>query len=134
MTQQHVIIVGNSPELDLALDALAEWDPAIRVVPTLREARSVLPGAVGVDVVLVDLRASVADGVRLIRSVRRAPGLRSVPVVVWARTRRDLLAAYRAGATSGVLLPGVPDDPIRLTTLVHYWTVVSEPSVRQAFA
>lgn len=126
-----VIIVGKSPALDTALDAMAELALPVRVIPTVREAERALLGADRplVDAVLVGLDPSPEDGIRLVRSLRQGPFLASVPIAVWARGAHavSLADAYMAGATSGILLDGSDEDPIRLARMIHYWAAANEP-------
>lgn len=133
-----VVVVGKSAELDLALGALEELDLRVRLVPTVREAeRALLAGArPQVSAVLVSLMQAPSQGLGLIRALRASPGLSSVPIVAWAPAdSADVLTdAYRLGASSGVLLDGTLDDPVRLARMIHYWAAANEPFAHEALA
>ena len=136
--RRTVIIVGRGPELEQALDAMAELDLPVRVIPTLLEAERALLGTAQprVSAVLVSLAEDPERGLRLIRSLRRGSTLAAVTIAVWAPANAAirLADAYRAGASSGVLLDGTHEDPIRLARVIHYWAVANEPPTHEALA
>lgn len=133
-----VIIVGRGAELDLALDAMAELELPVRVIPTVVEAERALLGGAQPEVsaVLVSLAEDPGGAFRLIRSLRSGSAPSAVTIAVWAPAGGAirLADAYRAGASSGVLLDGTHEDPIRLARMVHYWAVANEPPTREALA
>jgi len=137
-TERIVIVVGRSEELDLALDALSDLELSVHVIPTVAEAERALPGIHPplVGAVLVGLDHSPTRGLDLIRSLRSRRALATTPIAVWAPANAaHLLAdAYRAGASSGVLLVGAHEDAIRLAQMIHYWAVANEPPVHEALA
>jgi hypothetical protein len=134
--ERSVVIVGRSPDLDLALDALAELDLAIRVIPTPLEAERALLGArpPQVGAVLVSLEGVPSQGLRLIRALRRRGEMTTTPIAVWVPPEGAHLLpeAYRAGASSGVVLVGPDGDAIRLAQMIHYWAVANHPPLHEA--
>ena len=122
-----VVVVGRSPDLDRALDALWDLDIRIRVIPTVTDAGYTLLGCERprIKAVLVSLVEDPEGALELVRSLRNGSGLASVPIVVWAREGSDriLASACAAGADSGVLLEGGPDDPACLARTIQYWAV-----------
>jgi DNA-binding NarL/FixJ family response regulator len=133
-----VVVVGKGAELELALGALEELDLGVRVIPTAVEAERALltESHPRVAAVLASLVQDPARGLALIRALRAARGLASVPIAVWApATAPHLLSdAYRLGASSGVLLDGTHEDPVRLARMIHYWAVANEPYAQEAYA
>ena len=133
-----VIIVGRGPELEQALDAMAELDLPVRVIPTVLEAERALLGTAQprVSAVLVCLAEDPERGLRFIRSLRSGSALAAVTIAAWAPAGAAirLADAYRAGASSGVLLDGSHEDPIRLARMIHYWAVANEPPMQEALA
>ena len=133
-----VVVVGKSAELDLALGALEDLDLRIRVIPTVPEAERALLGEIRphIAAVLMSLMQDPARGLELIGSLRSVPGLSTVPIAVWApAASAHLLAdAYRLGASSGVLLDGTHEDPVRLARMVHYWAASNETYSQEALA
>jgi hypothetical protein len=133
-----VVVVGKSAELELALGALEELDLRIRVIPTALEAeRALLSDArPRVAAVLTSLMQDPVRCLGLIRSLRAAPGLSTVPIAVWApaSSAHLLSEAHRLGANSGVLLDGTHEDPVRLARMIHYWAAANEPCFFEARA
>jgi CheY-like chemotaxis protein len=66
--------------------------------------------------VLTDIRMPVMDGIKLIRHIRRTPGLMNIPVVAMSGAGNEgLIDAMAAGATSTV---GKPLDFDKLVEMV----------------
>jgi len=122
-----VVVVGNSASLDRALDALGDLDIRIRVIPTVTDAGYALLGCERprIKAILVSLVEDPEGALELVRSLRNGSSLASVPIVVWARKGSDriLTSACSAGADSGVLLEGGPDDPECIARTIQYWAV-----------
>lgn len=133
-----VVVVGTCAALDLALSALEELELGIRLIPNVREAKAALMADSRplVSAVLIGLVSDAPGALELLRALRARGGLASVPMVVWAGpSQRELMPeAYRAGASSGVLLDGTEEDPVRLARMVHYWAAANEPFTQEAFA
>lgn len=86
------------------------------------------------DLVVTDLELPRCSGLDVVRRVRSAPQLRTVPVVVFSSSRRevDVTSAYELGASSYVVKPV---DLNRYAEVVgsieDYWTAtVRLPSTR----
>jgi two-component system response regulator len=85
-------------------------------------------GAPRPDLVLLDLELPVVSGLDVLDAVKTSPDLRSIPVVVLARSPRpeDVAACYALGANS------VVERPVRLDEqeeafreIVRYWGTIN---------
>ncbi len=125
------VVVGNSPALEQALDALSTRDLSVLAIPTIAEAGYALLGSDRplVRAVLVSLVEEPEGALELVRSLRNGSALASVFVGVWARraSERALASAFALGADSGVVLDGRADDAMRLARMIRAWAVSDEP-------
>ena len=126
-----VVVVGKSPVLDQALDALATQDLPILAIPTITEAGYALLGSGRpmVRAVLVSLVEDPEGALELVRSLRNGSALASILIGVWARraSERTLASAFAVGADSGVALDGGADDAVRLARMIRSWAVPDQP-------
>jgi DNA-binding NarL/FixJ family response regulator len=87
--------------------------------------------ALGVDVVLMDLRMPRMGGVEAIRLLRgRAPAIR-VLVLTTFDSDADVLPAIEAGATGYLLKDAPRDELVRAVRAAHQGQAVLAPSVAQ---
>lgn len=82
-------------------------------------------------VVLLDLKLPKVDGLEVLRTIRRAPALHSLPVVVLTSSRedRDLVESYELGVNSYIVKPIDFSSFIETaSTLGLYWLLLNEPT------
>ncbi|WP_262001990.1 response regulator [Microbacterium sp. Mcb102] len=113
MTDVRVVLVDDQPLIRNGLRDLLE-DAGIAVVGEAgdgRESLSVI-ARTAPDVVLMDLRMPVMDGVVAVRVLRDNSALASIPVLVLTTFDGDddVLAAVQAGARGFISKTAVPDD------------------------
>ncbi len=80
-------------------------------------------------VVLLDLKMPKVDGMEVLRQMKSAPDLRTIPVVVLTSSReeRDILEGYRLGVNAYVVKPVEFEDFLKaVKTLGLFWAVVNE--------
>lgn len=143
---KRILLVEDSPsDAELALFALAEHNLASDVVHLHDGAQALdylfLRGefsgrATGNPaVVLLDLKMPKVDGLEVLRQIRAAPDVATIPVVIMTSSReeRDVHAAYRLGANAYVV------KPMKFTNFMDtvkqvglFWAVVNEPPFASA--
>ena len=108
----RAVIVDDQALLVSAFEMLLSSQPDLEVVGTAADGAAALAllrrlrlRGRGADVVLMDIRMPVMDGVEAIRAMRAEEGLREIPVLVLTTFDEEelVLAALRAGA-NGFLL------------------------------
>ena len=81
------------------------------------------------DLVLVDLKMPSIDGPEIVRRLKRAEGVRKVPVVVMTSSKEhhDLTRCYENGANSYLVKPVSFVDFVELIKGLHrYWFVLNQ--------
>ncbi len=139
---KRILLAEDNPEdVELTLDALAEVNLANEVV-------AVSDGAAALDylyrrgpfetrtsgnpaLVLLDLKMPKVDGMEVLRTIKRDPALRDIPVLVLTSSReeRDLVESYRLGVNAYVVKPvefGAFARAVR--DLGLFWAVLNEPA------
>jgi DNA-binding NarL/FixJ family response regulator len=109
----RVLIVDDDALVRAGLTMMLDGDGDIEVVGDAADGQEV-PTAVGIhnpDVVLMDLRMPVVDGVTATRRLRARPNPPEVIVLTTFDTDENVLLALRAGA-SGFLLKDTPPHDI----------------------
>ncbi|HWW03071.1 MAG TPA: response regulator [Candidatus Acidoferrum sp.] len=81
--------------------------------------------------VLLDLKMPRVDGLEVLRQIKSAEQLKSVPVVMLTSSREDsdLVRSYALGANAYVVKPVDFQEFSRAVRLIgEFWTTVNEPS------
>lgn len=112
-------LINAEPDIEIAGEA-ADGDEAVRVV------RSARP-----DVVLMDIRMPVMDGIEATRCIAEDPQLQSVRVMVLTTFEMDeyVFEALRAGAAGFLLKDADPDELLRAIHVVAGGDALLSPSV-----
>jgi two-component system response regulator len=139
LASPDVLLVADSPGDDGTLRALRRANVTLRiaVAPDGVAALDYLFGtgehalraaAALPRVVLLDLHPPRVGGLEVLRRLKSDPRTRHAPIVVLAtsRERRDVQAAYAAGANSYVERPAEGAELVgTLGDVVRYWTQVN---------
>jgi CheY-like chemotaxis protein len=137
----EVLLVEDDPdELELTLGALQEthFAKAVHVARDGAEAIEFLfaegryanvPAPPKIDLVLLDLKLPLVDGIEVLRCIKSDPRTRPTVVVVLTSSKHesDVLSTYDLGANSYVAKPVDVDkfvDAIR--DISTYWTVLNQ--------
>jgi len=110
-----VLLVEDDPlVIDLARSAVAEssHELDLTVLEDIDAVLDWLNGSVSnvkfiTHIVLLDMKFPKLDGLALLRTVRKYPAMRDIPIVVFSTeyTQADVLMSYQAGANSFVAKP-----------------------------
>ncbi|WP_433826260.1 response regulator [Actinoplanes sp. CA-015351] len=131
MTGIGLLIVDDHPVVRDGLRGMFAADDRFTVLGEAANGREALTvaGAVTPDVVLLDLRMPVMDGVTTIRELKAAGSAARVLVLTTYDTDGDVLPAIKAGAT-GYLLKDTPrEDLFRAVVAAHRGESVLSPAV-----
>ena len=129
----RVLIVDDQPLIRTGLRTMLEHGPDIEIVGEAADgeqavelARRHLP-----DVVLMDIRMPVVDGIEATRRITTDPTLRAVRVVMLTTFDLDdyVYAAIRAGASGFLLKDARPEDIISAVAVVAAGDALLAPSV-----
>jgi DNA-binding NarL/FixJ family response regulator len=129
----RLLIVDDHPIVRDGLRAVFESEAAFEVVGQAADGAEAVDraGALGVDVVLMDLRMPRMGGVEAIRRLREAaPDIR-VLVLTTFDSDTDVLPAVEAGATGYLLKDAPRDELLRAVHAAHLGQAVLAPSVAQ---
>jgi DNA-binding NarL/FixJ family response regulator len=126
-----LLIVDDHPIVRDGLRAAFAAAPDIEVAGEAGDgAEGVrLAAELGVDVVLMDLRMPVLDGVRAIRRLREVLPAARVLVLTTFDTDSDVLPAIEAGATGYLLKDAPTEELLRAVRASHRGEAVLAPSV-----
>lgn len=83
-------------------------------------------------VILLDLKLPKVDGLEVLRSLRRNPETRTIPVVVLTSSReeRDIIESYDLGVNSYIVKPVQFDEFANvIRELGLYWKTINQPPV-----
>jgi CheY-like chemotaxis protein len=136
-----LLVEDNAHDVELTLHAFEKRNLAnrVHVVRDGQEALDFLHGAGEYQdrrgarlprVVLLDLKLPKVDGLEVLRTIRRDPGLHALPVVVLTSSReeRDLVESYELGVNSYIVKPIDFTSFIETaSTLGLYWLLLNEP-------
>jgi len=126
-----IVIVDDHPVVRDGLRGMFDGDDRFTVLGEAGDGREALAvtAAVSPDVVLMDLRMPVMDGVSTIRELRSRGSSARVLVLTTYDTDSDVLPAIKAGAT-GYLLKDTPrEDLFRAVLAAHRGESVLSPAV-----
>ncbi|MBG0568273.1 response regulator [Actinoplanes aureus] len=126
-----LVIVDDHPVVRDGLRGMFAADDRFTVLGEAGDGREALAvtDAVHPDVILLDLRMPVMDGVTTIRELRSRGATARVLVLTTYDTDGDVLPAIRAGAT-GYLLKDTPrEDLFRAVVAAHRGESVLSPAV-----
>lgn len=127
----RILIADDHPVVRNGLRGAFAGEPDIEVAGEAANGRDAVELAqrLDVDVVLMDLRMPVMDGVTAIATLReRAPGIR-VLVLTTFDSESDVLPAIEAGATGYLLKDAPTDELLRAVRAAHRGEAVLAPSV-----
>lgn len=140
MLKPILLVEDNPNDLELTLIALEKSQLANEVI-VVRDGAEALdylhargnfqgrtPGNPAV--VLLDLKLPKVDGIEVLREVRSAEKLRSMPVVMLTSSReeQDLLRSYSLGVNAYVVKPVDFKEFVRaISDLGVFWAVLNEP-------
>ncbi|WP_328460222.1 response regulator transcription factor [Actinoplanes sp. NBC_00393] len=126
-----LVIVDDHPVVRDGLRGMFAGDDRFTVIGEAGDGREALAvtAATGPDVVLMDLRMPVMDGVTTIRELKSRGSAARVLVLTTYDTDSDVLPAIKAGAT-GYLLKDTPrEDLFRAVLAAHRGESVLSPAV-----
>jgi DNA-binding NarL/FixJ family response regulator len=129
----RLLIVDDHPIVRDGLRAVFESEAAFEVVGQATDGAEAVEraAALGVDVVLMDLRMPRMGGVEAIRKLREtAPDIR-VLVLTTFDSDTDVLPAVEAGATGYLLKDAPRDELLRAVHAAYLGQAVLAPSVAQ---
>jgi DNA-binding NarL/FixJ family response regulator len=131
MSTVKVVIVDDHPVVRDGLRGMFAGDDRFTVLGEAGDGREALAvtDAVAPDVVLMDLRMPVMDGVSTIRELKARGSAARVLVLTTYDTDSDVLPAIKAGAT-GYLLKDTPREELfRAVLAAHRGESVLSPAV-----
>jgi CheY-like chemotaxis protein len=81
-------------------------------------------------VILLDLKLPKVDGLEVLKRIKAAPDLKTVPVVMLTSSReeQDLVESYNSGSNAYVVKPvGFQDFVEAVREVGLFWTVINQP-------
>lgn len=134
MSTIRVLLADDQPLVRAGLRRIIDADPAVTVVgeagdglDAIRQAEAVRP-----DVVLMDVRMPVFDGIEATRRLTEAKNGARVIVLTTFGLDEYVLAALRSGASAFVLKEAPPEDILAAIHAVASGRAVIDPAVVQA--
>lgn len=132
MSEIRLLIVDDDPFIRESLRMIVELDPQIRsagVCTNGAEAAAFVQNEGGVDVVLMDIRMPVCDGVEGTKRIKAAAPDVKIIILTTFDDDEYIVEALRGGA-SGYLLKNIPPDKIiEGIKTVHSGNVLIHPDV-----
>lgn len=128
----HVLITDDDPFIRESLQLIIGLDPDITVVGTCTngdEALAIIQGGVHVDVVLMDIRMPVCDGVQGTKQIKQAYPAIAILILTTFDDDAYIIQALRNGA-SGYLLKNIsPDRIIQGVKTVNQGNLLIHPDI-----
>lgn len=128
----HVVITDDDPFIRESLQLIIGLDPDITVVGTCTngdEALAMIQGGVHVDVVLMDIRMPVCDGVHGTKQIKQAYPAIAILILTTFDDDAYIIQALRNGA-SGYLLKNIsPDRIIHGVKTVNQGNLLIHPDI-----
>jgi DNA-binding NarL/FixJ family response regulator len=132
MSEIRLLIVDDDPFIRESLRMIVELDPQIRaagVCTNGEEAAAFVQNGGGVDVVLMDIRMPVCDGVEGTKRIKAVAPDVKILILTTFDDDEYIVEALRGGA-SGYLLKNIPPDKIiEGIKTVHSGNVLIHPDV-----
>ncbi len=85
------------------------------------------------NVILLDLKLPLVDGLEVLRQIKQSPETQSIPVVVLTSSReeRDVVESYKLGVNSYIVKPVDFEQFAKaIADLGLYWAVLNQPPGR----
>ncbi len=85
------------------------------------------------NVILLDLKLPLVDGLEVLRQIKQSPETQSIPVVVLTSSReeRDIVESYKLGVNSYIVKPvDFGQFAKAIADLGLYWAVLNQPPGR----
>jgi len=139
----HILLVeDNSMDVELTLDAFRERR-LTNTVHVARNGQAALDYLLGEgefanrekpplpDLILLDLKMPVMDGVAVLKRIKRTPLLQRIPVVVLSSSKEegDLAMSYDNGANSYLVKPVSFDGFLEVVRRIDdYWLTLNVPA------
>ncbi len=85
------------------------------------------------NVILLDLKLPLVDGLEVLRQIKQSPETQSIPVVVLTSSReeRDIVESYKLGVNSYIVKPVDFEQFAKaIADLGLYWAVLNQPPGR----
>ncbi|MET0425858.1 MAG: response regulator transcription factor [Actinoplanes sp.] len=127
----RLLLVDDQPLLRLGFRTVLEMQPDLQVVGEAEDGvRAVsMAAALTPDVILMDIRMPVLDGIEATRRIIGAGSLGRVLVLTTFNLDEYVYAALRAGASGFLLKDAQPDDLVSAVRAVAAGDAVVAPSV-----
>ncbi|GAA2363356.1 response regulator transcription factor [Dactylosporangium salmoneum] len=127
----RVVLADDQAMMRAGLRALLEESPDIRVVAEAADGRAAVRQAAALrpDVVAMDIRMPVLDGIDATCEIRALPGDIRVLIVTTFEVDEYIFAALRAGASGFVVKDNEPEDLLRAVRTVAAGASMLAPSV-----
>jgi DNA-binding NarL/FixJ family response regulator len=134
MSTIRVLLADDQPLVRTGLRRIIDADPAITVVGEANDGRDAVRQAEALrpDVVLMDVRMPVFDGIEATRRLTDAENPARVIVLTTFGLDEYVLAALRSGASAFVLKEAPPEDILGAIHSVASGKAVIDPAVVQS--
>ncbi|MFT4212942.1 MAG: response regulator transcription factor [Microbacterium sp.] len=132
----RVLIADDQPLIRTAVAQILAADGRVEVVAEAADGEAAVEAARGEhpDVVLMDIRMPVLDGIAATERICADPALASVRVLVLTTFEDDdnVVAALRAGASGFIGKGAEPDEIVRAVHAVHAGDALLSPAATRA--
>jgi DNA-binding NarL/FixJ family response regulator len=130
----RVLLADDQPLVRAGLRRIIDADPAVTVVGEAEDGLDAVrqAGALRPDIVLMDVRMPVFDGIEATRRLTEAESAARVIVLTTFGLDEYVLAALRSGASAFVLKEAPPEDILAAIHSVASGRAVIDPAVVQA--
>jgi|SRR5690625_1945793 len=127
----RVLIVDDDPLVRAGLAMMLTGDEDVQVVGEAENGKQAITeaGKTGADVVLMDIRMPVLDGIEATRTVRERYPAAQVIVLTTFDADAQVLASLRAGAAGFLLKSTAPGDIIAAIRTVHRGDPILSPTI-----